>query len=147
MNIKQNFIKTTQVLGKAEDGWNVAIRLVLSYGFYTPAMMKLSDIHAIADWFAEMGLPAPLLNAYLATGTELAGVILLPLGLGTRFIAIPLIITMIVAIATVHWANGFEAGNNGFEIPFYYLLFLTFLLIKGSGKWSIDFLIKRKLVA
>ena len=114
MNIKQNFIKTTQLLAKAEDGWNVAIRLVLAYGFYTPAMMKLSDIHAIADWFAEMGLPAPLLNAYLATGTELAGVILLPLGLGTRFIAIPLIITMIVAIATVHWANGFEAGNNGF---------------------------------
>ena len=33
-----------------------------------------------------------------------------------------LMIVMLVAIFTVHIGNGFAAGDNGFEIPFYYLL-------------------------
>jgi putative oxidoreductase len=71
------------------------------------------------------------------------GVFLLILGLGTRFISIPLMVTMLVAIKTVHWQNGFPAGDNGWEIPFYYLLMLFVLLAFGSGKISVDFLIKR----
>jgi hypothetical protein len=45
---------------------------------------------------------------------------------------------MIVAIKTVHWANGFDAGNNGFEIPLYYLIMLLTLMVFGSGKISLD---------
>lgn len=41
--------------------------------------------------------------------TELAGAVLLGLGLFTRFISIPLIITMLVAIVTVHLPNGWQA--------------------------------------
>jgi hypothetical protein len=37
----------------------------------------------------------------------------------------PLIITMIVAIVTVYWENGFEAGENGFEIPLYYIIYFN----------------------
>lgn len=114
------------------------IRLVLAYGFLNPALMKVKDIHAIGDWFASMGLPFPLLNAYLATFTELSGVVLLTLGFLTRWISIPLMVTMFVAIGTVHWKNGFEAGNNGFEIPFYYLVFLFTLLVYGAGRFSVD---------
>lgn len=117
-------------------------RLVLAYGFWGPATMKWNDISAIGDWFASMEIPFPLLNAYLAASTELAGVFLLILGLGTRFISIPLIITMLVAIFTVHFSNGFEAGNNGFEIPLYYLLMLFSLLVLGPGRLSIDQWIK-----
>ena len=90
-------------------------RLILAYGFYTPAMMKWGNISGIAEWFGSMGIPFPTLNAYLAASTEMAAVILLPLGLATRFISIPLIITMVVAIVTVHLSNGFEAGNNGIK--------------------------------
>lgn len=118
------------------------IRLVLAYGFWGPATMKWNDISAIGDWFASMDIPFPLLNAYLAASTELVGVFLLLLGLGTRFISIPLIITMLVAIFTVHFSNGFEAGNNGYEIPLYYLLMLFVLLANGPGKLSLDQLIK-----
>ncbi|WP_018344491.1 DoxX family protein [Cytophaga aurantiaca] len=114
------------------------IRLVLAYGFYNPALMKVKNIDGIIAWFASMGMPMPALNAYLATTTELLGVLLLTLGLGVRLITIPLIITMIVAIATVHWSHGFEAGNNGFEIPLYYLLMLFALLTFGAGKYSLD---------
>ncbi|MBI3139915.1 MAG: DoxX family protein [Sphingobacteriales bacterium] len=120
------------------------MRLVLAYGFFAPAKMKWSDIGSIADWFGSMGIPAPTLSAYLAAGTEAAGVLMLALGLGTRIISIPLIITMGVAIKTVHWANGFEAGENGFEIPLYYIIMLLTLLVFGPGQWSLDSIIRRK---
>ena len=45
---------------------------------------------------------------------------------------------MIVAIFTVHISNGFAAGNNGFEIPLYYMLFLIIFLSHGAGKFSLD---------
>jgi putative oxidoreductase len=117
------------------------LRLILAYGFYTPAMNKWTDINAIGEWFAGLGLPAPHFQAYLAATIEMAGVILLTLGLGTRFIAIPLMITMLVAIKTVHWENGFNASENGYEIPVYYLIMLLTLFAFGSGRISMDFLV------
>jgi len=120
------------------------IRLVLAYGFYTPAKMKWNDISAIGEWFASMNYPLPMLNAYLAGITEAAGVLLLFLGLGTRLIAVPLIFVMLVAIFTVHIGNGFDAGNNGFEIPLYYIAMLLTLIVYGSGKFSVDNLISKK---
>jgi putative oxidoreductase len=120
------------------------LRLLLAYGFYTPAKMKLNDVSAIASWFESMNYPLPTLNAYLATVTEGAGVILLFLGLATRIIAIPLMVVMLVAIFTVHFSNGFEASNNGFEIPLYYFALLAVLFVYGGGKYSIDNLITKK---
>jgi len=120
------------------------LRLVLAYGFYSPAKMKWNDIGAIADWFESMNYPLPTLNAYLASITEAAGVILLFLGFATHFISIPLMFVMLVAIFTVHFSNGFEAGNNGFEIPLYYLIMLFTLFVFGGGKYSIDSLIRKK---
>ncbi len=132
--------KLNNTLIKLKDLPLLFIRLILAYGFFNPAMMKLKDINSIAEWFGSMGIPMPTLNAYLATGTEILGVILLTLGLFSRIISIPLIITMIVAIVTVHGENGFDAGNNGFEIPLYYMIMLFTLLVYGSGKISLDHL-------
>lgn len=116
----------------------LVLRLVLAYGFFNPALMKIKDINSIADWFESINIPLPILNAYLATGTEVFGVIFLTLGLFTQWISIPLMITMIVAIVTVHIGNGFEAGENGFEIPLYYILMLLTLFTFGAGKYSLD---------
>ena len=80
----------------------------------------------------------------MAVGTEVAGVILLTLGLATRIISVPLIVVMLVAIKTVHLKNGFACGDNGFEIPFYYMLMLISLIVTGAGRFSVDHLIKRK---
>lgn len=125
------------------------IRIVLAYGFYEPAMKKWNDIGAIAEWFGNedwgLGLPFPTVNAYLAATTEILGVFLLLLGLGTRIISIPLIFTMLVAIFTVHFENGFAAGDNGFEIPLYYIIMLIVLIINGPGKLSLDHIIYKKL--
>ncbi|MFA6598336.1 MAG: DoxX family protein [Ignavibacteriaceae bacterium] len=138
------YTRITQKLDHLNDILFFLIRLILAYGFYTTASMKWQNISGVAEWFGELGIPFPTINAYLAATTEAVGVVLLLLGLATRLISIPLIITMIVAIITVHWQNGFEAGNNGYEIPLYYILFLCGLLIKGSGKYSLDYLIGRK---
>lgn len=120
-------------------------RLILAYGFYEPAMRKLSDIGAIAEWFKSMNYVFPTINAYMATLTETTGFILLFLGLGTRFIAIPLMIVMVVAITTVHLNNGFSCGNNGFEVPFYYFFMLFSLVVSGAGKYSLDAIIEKRL--
>ena len=116
-------------------------RIAVAYGFYTPAMEKWSGIDEVAKWFGSMGIPFPTLNAYMAASTELLGVILLTLGLFTRLISIPLMVIMVVAITTVHLGNGFSAGNNGFEIPLYYLLFLALFASLGAGKLSLDYLL------
>ena len=130
---------------KLQDLSLLAIRAILAYGFYEPAMNKWNDITSIAQWFASMGIPLPTLNAYIAAGTETLGVVLLTLGLFTRLISFPLIIIMIVAIVTVHLSNGFSAGDNGFEIPLYYIIFLLTLFAHGAGKISLDSLIYKNI--
>lgn len=122
----------------------LTVRLVLAYGFFTPAKTKWSDIAAIAEWFGSMGYPLPTLQAYLAASTEAAGVLLLALGLFTRLISIPLMFVMVVAIVTVHLPNGFESGNNGFEIPLYYFIMLFVLVTHGGGKISLDWLLFKR---
>ena len=121
------------------------LRLILACGFYGPAVKKLQDIDSIAAWFASMNYPFPTLNAYLATATELSGFALLFLGLATRIISVPLMVVMLVAIFSVHIGHGFQAGNNGFEIPLYYLLMLFTLFVTGPGRISLDAVIEKYL--
>lgn len=132
------------VLEKLQSVSLLFLRLILAYGFYGPAKTKWSDIASVAEWFGSMGFPLPTLQAYLAASTEALGVLLLTLGLATRLISIPLIIVMIVAIVTVHLPHGFSSGNNGFEIPLYYMLMLFVLVTHGGGKFSIDYFINKK---
>lgn len=138
MALKQVYTGFSRLAGYFKSISLLLIRLVLAYGFYEPAMMKWSDISAVAEWFGSIGIPFPTLNAYMAATTEITGVVLLTLGLLTRLISIPLIVVMIVAIVTVHLPHGFSAGNNGFEIPLYYMVMLFALLAHGPGRFSLD---------
>lgn len=145
MSLKNKYYSIVDSLTSLKSLPLLFMRLILAVGFYGPAKMKMGNIQGIIDWFETINIPMPALNAYMATGTEALGVVLLVLGLGTRIISIPLIITMIVAIVTVHLGNGFEAGNNGFEIPLYYIIMLFTLVVYGGGKLSVDsFLNKNK---
>lgn len=100
----------------------LALRLYLVPVFWVAANNKwnpfdsTSSIDSTAEWFGNaewgLGLPLPYLNAYLAWGAEYFGAILLLLGLATRWISIPLLITMIVAMATVHWQHGWQALHD-----------------------------------
>ena len=104
----------------------LALRLYLVPVFWMAANSKWnpfdsgSSIDSTAEWFGNpdwgLGLPFPYLNAYLAWGAEYLGAILLLLGLGVRWVSIPLMVTMVVAMATVHWQNGWLAiaAGSGF---------------------------------
>ncbi|WP_295418032.1 DoxX family protein [Sulfurovum sp.] len=72
---------------------------------------------------------------------ELIDLTLLTLDFFTGLISIPLLIIMIVAISTVHLANGFATGNNGFELPLYYMLYLAIFASLEAGKPSLDHLL------
>jgi len=132
---------TINILNNGRSFSLLLARLTVAYGFYEPATTKWADINSVAAWFSSLGIPLPTLNAYLAATTELVGVLLLTLGLFTRLISLPLIIIMVVAITTVHFGNGFGAGNNGYEIPLYYMLFLALFASFGAGKLSLDHLL------
>ena len=58
------------------------------------------------DW--GLGMPFPELMAFMAGWTEFLGGWLLLFGLFTRLIAVPLMVTMIVAATTAHWDNGWH---------------------------------------
>lgn len=92
---------------------SLALRLYLAPIFWMAGMSKLNAFDSTVDWFGNaewgLGLPFPFLMAVLATAAELIGAILLTLGLFTRLISIPLIITMLIAILCVHWDNGWQA--------------------------------------
>jgi uncharacterized membrane protein YphA (DoxX/SURF4 family) len=91
----------------------LALRLYLVPIFWFAGSNKLMHFSDTVDWFGNsdygLGLPFPTLMASLAIGSELVGAILLAFGLFTRWISIPLIITMLVAILTVHLPNGWQA--------------------------------------
>ncbi len=118
---------------------------MLAYGFYEPAVKKLSNFDQIVQWFdTSLHLPMPYLNAVLATATEALGVVFLILGFKTRLISIPLMIVMVVAITMVHWKGGFSATNGGYEIALYYFLMLFVLATTGPGKYSLDETVLKK---
>lgn len=141
MRIKKVYLEFSR-LGEYLQSFSLLFaRLLVAYGFYEPAMMKWQDMESVAEWFGSMGIAFPTFNAYMAASTEIIGVVLLTLGLFVRFISLPMVIIMIVAIVTVHLHNGFSAGENGFEIPLYYMAFLLIFLSHGAGKFSLDRLI------
>lgn len=89
------------------------MRLLLAPVFISAGMHKLANFGDIVSWFGNaewgLGLPFPMLMAVLATAAELVGGIFLLAGLMTRLVAIPLMITMLVAAFSVHWQHGWFA--------------------------------------
>lgn len=88
----------------------LALRAYLAPVFWQAGWTKTQHFSDTVAWFEHgLELPLPAFMAFLATATELAGAVLLALGLGVRFISVPLFITMIVAAVTVHAQNGWLA--------------------------------------
>ncbi|MBY5991268.1 DoxX family protein [Ferrimonas balearica] len=106
---QQFFSATTALEGLAP----LAMRLYLAPVFIQAGWNKLGHFSDTVAWFGNpdwgLGLPLPALMATLAIGAELVGGVLLILGLFTRLICIPLMVTMLVAAFAVHWDNGWLA--------------------------------------
>src|SRR3984957_21096498 len=81
-------------------GWIPALlmRLFVGYFFMETGWAKIHNLASFTTRFAQWGIPHPAFNAALSAYTEFLGGALTILGLGMRFVSIPLIINMIVAI-------------------------------------------------
>lgn len=91
----------------------LALRLYLVPVFWVAGTNKLHGIEGVIDWFGNaewgLGLPFPVQLAWLATLTEIGGAVLYTVGFAVRWISIPLIFTMLVAVVTVHLPHGWQA--------------------------------------
>ena len=89
------------------------IRLYLAPVMVQAGWQKLANFDSTVQWFGDaefgLGLPFPYLLAILASLAEFIGGLLLVPGLAVRWVSIPLLITMIVAMVTVHAENGWLA--------------------------------------
>lgn len=93
----------------------LALRLYLAPIFWMAGWSKAMSFSDTVEWFGDggLGLPLPTLMAGLATGAELVGAVCLLSGLAVRAMAVPLMFTMLVALVTVHWDNGWLAIAEG----------------------------------
>ena len=98
-------------------------------------------IEGFAKGLGSMGIKPARAWAWVAGLSELAGGLLIALGL--LWPAGPLlgIGSMLVAIATVHWSKGFFNSKGGFEFPFVMLGSMLAMGLAGPGLVAIDHLL------
>jgi putative oxidoreductase len=126
-------------------------RLVLGQAFFLTGRGKLENFGNTVQFFTNLGIPMPELNAAFVSRLEFYGGIALILGLLTRLLAAGLTSTMVVALATADKQSFLDAlrgsGDQGLTdiVPFVYLIFLAWLAIAGPGPVSLDALVARWL--
>jgi putative oxidoreductase len=92
--------------------------------------------------FTTIGIPAPQIMAPFVGGVETVCGLLVILGLVTRLAAVPLLIDILVAIATTKvpmlLKSGFWAAAHEARTDYCMLLGSIFLVAVGGGPWSLD---------
>lgn len=103
----------TQRMQIADGLAPLLIRLYLAPVMMQAGWTKFQSFGSTVQWFGNaewgLGLPFPELMVTLAAGTELIGGALLIPGIAVRWVSIPLLFTMLIAMLTVHWENGWLA--------------------------------------
>jgi putative oxidoreductase len=121
----------------------LACRLYWGSLFIQTGFGKLSHLALTAQRFTDWHIPAPYANAVAAGTTELLCGTLLALGLASRIITVPLIVTMIVAYRTAHINEVTDLYTFVTAPPFLHLLTCVIVLLFGPGVFSFDYLIGR----
>ena len=123
----------------------LAARIAVGLVFVTAGWGKLQNLGQVVEFFRSLGIPAPELQAPFVASVELVGGLLLLLGLGTRFVAVPLAVTMVVAIATALWPDLEGAIDLLGKSELLYIVIFAWLAIAGAGAVSLDALAARAL--
>ena len=121
----------------------VIIRTAVGLVFLSEGMQKFLFPDAVgAGRFAKIGLPSPEILGPFVGAVEIVCGALVLLGLVTRVAVLPLIVIMIVAIASTKIPTlidkGFWTMAHESRTDFAMLLGSVFLLIVGAGPYSID---------
>ena len=144
-------MKALQFLVKTNDSFAPLIaRLALGIVMFPHGAQKALGwfggygFHGTMGFFTDkMHIPAPF--AFLAIAAEFAGSIGLILGVFSRVAAFGIATNMVVAILTVHLANGFFMNwyqapdkGEGFEYHLLAIGLALIVLIQGGGRASLD---------
>ena len=129
---------------------DVPLRAVLAITFILHGYPKVFEGGAahMADGFAKGGMPAPVLMAWSAAIAEFGGGILIAIGLLTRLAALGHLVVMAVAIATVHFKQGYmhkaillpdgKPATQGWEWQLALGCIALALVMRGAGPLSLD---------
>jgi putative oxidoreductase len=137
----------TRVAAGLQPIFLLVIRLYWGWQFFQTGLGKLMDIPKVSAFFESLGIVAPAFNAVLAGCSECFGGLLLLLGLGPRFVTIPLLTTMMVAYLTADLdkVKHIFADPDKFVTadPFLFLLAALIVFLFGSGPLSLDGILSR----
>jgi putative oxidoreductase len=128
------------------------LRLIVGYGFMAHGYSKIANG---PDHFFEilraLGVPAPHLMGWATILVELFGGFAVLTGAFVILASVPMAVTLLVAMFTVHLPYGFSSiklqavtaagaqfGQPGYEIDLLYLACLAALVLGGSGALSVD---------
>jgi len=133
----------------SDEVTDVPIRLAFGTIFVAHGAQKLFGwwggygLEATGQWMASIGLQPGFSMAMLAGGIEFFGGIAIIVGLLTRPIALVSSLLMLVALILVHWPNGFFISANGYEFALALLAMSVSLTISGSGRLSLDSMLRK----
>jgi putative oxidoreductase len=121
-------------------------RLTLGIEFVSTGWGKLQHLDKVTAYFGELNIPFPGLNARVASLTELVCGALLLTGLVSRLASLPLIVTMVVAIATAKRSE-FDGvvALTGF-LEWTYIVLLLVIAVQGPGLLSLDQALVRRFL-
>jgi putative oxidoreductase len=138
------------------SGWAIYVRFAVALVFLPEGIQKLMFPEILGSGrFARIGIPAPDFFGPFVGVVELVCGALILVGLATRAAAVPLIVTMIVAIVATkipillghdwwifHVAEleryGFASFLHETRTDWAMLMGSAFLLAVGAGPWSLD---------
>lgn len=100
-------------------------------------LFESHDMHVFTDLLFNMSIPFPEAMAYTGKIVELAGGLLLILGLFTRLVTAVLFITFL--LITFGLGDGKIFADN--QLPFLYALISLIFFFTGAGRLSIDFIL------
>jgi len=116
----------------------LVLRVGLGIMFIAHALLKyfVFTLPGTVGFFEKIGLPGPL--AYAVFAAELAGGVLLVLGVATRWVALALV-PVLLGAAWVHLPNGwvFSAPNGGWEYPAFLAAAALAQAMLGDGAYAL----------
>jgi len=120
-------------------------RLTVGIEFVSTGWGKVTHLGKVTAYFGELGIPAPGFNATLASFTELVCGSLLVFGVASRLAACPLLVTMVVAIATAKKDELHGVTDLVGFVEWTYIAILVIVAVFGPGRASVDTFLGRAL--